>query len=209
MEAMKTRFFPAMREIRERIVRGDIGEPRMLQADFGFRTGFDPSSRLFDPALGGGALLDVGVYCVSFASMVFGGEPERVGGLADVGQTGVDEQAAMVLGYRGGGLALLSTAVRTSTAGEATVFGTEGWLRIHRSAWGPRAYTIYRPGQKDGETVEVPTEGNGFDYEADEAARCLRSGLLESPVMPLDETAGVMRTMDRLRELYGVRYPME
>jgi predicted dehydrogenase len=209
MEAMKTRFFPAMREIRERIARGDIGEPRMMQGDFGFRAGFDPAGRLFDPALGGGALLDVGVYCVSLASAIFGGEPERVSGLATLGQTGVDEQAAMVLQYANGALASLVTAVRTSTASEATIFGTEGWVRIHRGAWGPRAYTIYKAGQKDGETVEVPTDGNGFDYEADEVARCLRAGKTESDVMPLDESVGVMRTMDRLRELWGVKYPME
>lgn len=209
MEAMKTRFFPAMRQIQRRVAEGAIGEPRLLQADFGFRAGFDPRSRLFDPALGGGALLDVGVYCVSLASQFFGGEPERVSGLATVGETGIDEQAVMALGYAGGGLAMLSTAIRTSTANEITLFGTEGWLRIHRAAFGPRAYTIYRAGQKEGETVEVPTEGNGFDYEADEVARCLRENKRESDVMPLDETIGVMRTMDRLRELWGIQYPME
>jgi predicted dehydrogenase len=209
MEAMKTRFFPAMRQIRDRVAAGDIGEPRLLQADFGFRAGFDPAGRLFDPALGGGALLDVGVYCVSLASLFFGGGPEQVTGLAHLGETGVDEQAAMVLGYSGGRLAVLSTAIRTSTANEVTLFGTEGWIRIHRSAWGPRAYTLYRAGQKDGELVEVPTDGNGFDYEADEVARCLRAGTQESDLMPLDETVQVMETMDRLRAQWGLRYPME
>lgn len=204
MEAMKTRFYPAMYRVRELLAEGAIGEPRMLHADFGFRTGFDPKGRLFDPALGGGALLDVGVYCVSLASMIFG-EPSQVTGLATKGETGVDEQAAMVLGYDGGQISVLSTAIRTSTIHEATIFGTDGYLRIHRSAWGPRAYTL----SKDNEMVEVPAEGNGFNFEADEVARCLRAGKLESEIMPLDETVAVMRTMDALRAQWGIKYPME
>ncbi len=206
MEAMKTRFFPAMYKVRELLAEGAIGEPRLLQADFGFRTGFNPEGRLFAPELAGGALLDVGVYCVSLASMVFGGEPERVTGMATLGETSVDEQSAMVLGYSGGQLAILSTAIRTSTMNEATIFGTEGWLRLPKSAWGPRAYILSRD---NGQVTEVPTEGNGFDYEADEVHRCLRAGRLESDIMPLDETLSIMRTLDKIRAGWGLKYPME
>jgi predicted dehydrogenase len=201
---MKTRFFPAMVQVRERIAAGVIGEPRMLHADFGFRTGFNPEGRLFNPDLGGGALLDVGVYCVSLASLFFG-EPNRVTGLATLGETGVDEQSAMILGHPNGALAVLSTAIRTATIHEATLFGTDGWLRIERSAWGPKAYTL----SKDNERIEVPTEGNGFNFEAAEVQRCVRAGLLESPALPLDESLAIMRTMDRLRAQWGLRYPME
>jgi predicted dehydrogenase len=204
LEAMKTRFYPAMVKVRELLAAGAIGEPRMLHADFGFRTGFNPEGRLFAPELAGGALLDVGVYCVSLASMIFG-EPSRVTGLATLGETGVDEQSAMLLGYEGGELAVLSTAIRTSTTHEATIFGTEGHLRIHKSAWGPRAYTL----STNGERVEIPTDGNGFNFEAAEVQRCVAAGLTESPSLPLDESIAIMRTMDQLRAQWGLRYPME
>ncbi len=114
MEAIWTRFLPSMVRLRELLADNAIGDVRMLQADFGFRTNVDLQSRLFDPALGGGGLLDVGVYCVSLASQLFG-TPDRIIGLAEIGTTGVDEQGAMLLGYPGGQLAVLSTAIRTTT----------------------------------------------------------------------------------------------
>lgn len=104
MEAMWTRFLPHMVRLREIVASGAIGELRMLQADFGFRTSFNPQGRLFDPALGGGALLDVGIYPISLASMLLG-TPTRVTSMAHLGATGVDEQSAIILGYGGGQLA--------------------------------------------------------------------------------------------------------
>ncbi|MDA1192670.1 MAG: Gfo/Idh/MocA family oxidoreductase, partial [Candidatus Poribacteria bacterium] len=115
MEAMWSRFFPLMVDVRRRIAEGEIGNVRMMTADFGFRVGtVNPKSRLFDPALGGGALLDVGVYPVSLASMVFG-NATRIATLANLGETGVDEEAGIVLGYEGGQIAALHTAVRVTT----------------------------------------------------------------------------------------------
>lgn len=207
MEAVWTRFFPLMARLRSMLADGAIGEVRMLHADFGFRTGFNPEGRLFKPALGGGALLDVGVYTLSLASMVFG-KPARVTGLAHLGETGVDEQAAMVLGYREGGLAVLSTAIRTTTPQEATLMGSDGMIRIDAPWWVPRGLTLSVAGRET-ERVEAPFEGNGYNYEAAEVMRCLQEGKLESDLMPLDETLAVMATMDALRAQWGLRYPME
>ena len=207
MEAMWTRFFPIMQRIRELIADGAIGEPRIVQADFGFRGDYDPSSRLFDPNLGGGALLDVGIYVTSFASMVMG-EPDRVQGIATLAPNGVDEQAAITLGYPGGGLASLTTAVLTNTQHEASIFGTEGRIRVHPEFWKPQRMTLYRSGQEP-EDIHLPAESSGFNYEAAEVARCLRAGKLESDVMPLDESLAIMRTLDTLRAQWGIRYPME
>ncbi len=207
MEGMWTRFFPLMEEVRRLVSEGDIGEVRMLNVDFGFRADPDPASRLFDQKLGGGALLDVGVYCVSFASMVLG-QPSGSVGLAHLGETGVDEQASVVLEHEGGRLANLSIGIRTATPQEATIIGTEAYIRIHAPWWRPTSMTISRPGAED-ETVEVPVSGNGFNYEAAEVMRCLEAGKTESDVMPLDETLSVMRTMDRIREAWGLRYPGE
>ena len=207
MEGMWTRFMPVMRELRRRISDGEIGEVRMLNVDFGFRVDLDPSSRLFAPELGGGALLDVGVYCVSMASMVLG-SASRVAGLTHLGETGVDEQSAAVLEHEGGGLTTMCFATRTGTPQEATVMGTEGYIRVHSNWWRPKAMTIHKPGEPD-ELIELPFEGNGFGHEAAEVMDCLRAGELESGIMPLDETVSVLRTMDELRARWGLEYPGE
>jgi predicted dehydrogenase len=207
MEGMWTRFFPLMKEVRRLVSQRALGEVRILNVDFGFRADLDPASRLFDQKLGGGALLDVGVYCVSFASMVLG-RPSGFVGLPHLGETGVDEQASIILEHEGGRLASLSIGIRTTTPQEATIMGTEGYVRIHAPWWRPTSMTISRPGKED-ETIETPVSGNGFDYEAAEVMRCLKAGKTESDVMPLDETVSVMRTMDGIRAAWGLRYPGE
>jgi predicted dehydrogenase len=208
MEAMWTRFLPVLVETRQLLADGAIGDIRIITADFGFCASFNPQSRLFDPHLGGGALLDVGVYTVSLASMVFGSPPSRISSMAHLGQTGVDEQAAMILGYDQGQLAVLTTAIRTNTPQEATLNGTKGQIRIHTPWWKPDALTLSVQGQED-QIVHLPLEGNGYNYEAVEAMNCLRSGRAESDVMPLDETLAIMKTMDQIRAQWGLRYPME
>ena len=207
MEAMWTRFLPHMVRLRELLAQGAIGELRMLQADFGFRTSFNPQSRLFDPALGGGALLDVGIYPVSLASMLFGA-PERVTGMAHLGATGVDEQSAMIFGYAGGQLAVISQAIRTNSPHEALLLGTAGKIRVHTSWWKASTMTLSIEGRPD-ELIDVPATGNGYNYEAAEVGRCLHEGRTESEVMPLDETLAIMRTLDQVRAQWGLRYPGE
>ncbi len=205
MEAMWTRFLPIMVRVRELLAAGAIGEPRMLTADFGFRAGINPQHRLFNPELGGGALLDVGIYVLSLASMIFG-TPDRVSGLAHIGETGVDEQSALLLGYPGGELAALTTAVRTNTPHEAIINGTDGRIKIHSPFWRGTQATIYG---KETTDIELPLHGNGYNYQAAEVARCLRAGLTESETMPLAETLAIMQTMDTIRAQWGLKYPME
>jgi predicted dehydrogenase len=207
IEGMWSRWFPAMARLRELVREGAIGDVRMVQADFGFRAGVNPEGRLFNPALGGGALLDVGVYCVSFAAMLLG-TPSRIEALATLGETGVDEQSAVLLGYPKGEIALLSTAIRTNTPQEATVIGTDGHIKLPSPWWNPKTLVVKRGGQ-DTETLDVPYESNGFHYEAAEAMRCLREGKTESDVLPLDETVAVMETLDAIRARWGLKYPME
>ena len=207
MEAMWTRFTPVMGKVRDLVKEGAIGEVRMVQADFGFRAGFNPQSRLFNPDLGGGALLDVGVYCLSFASMLLG-TPEQITGVAHLGETQVDESAAMLLRYPQGEIAVLAAAVRLNTPHAATVLGTAGKIRVHPPFWIPKTLTLSRDG-KDDETIELPYAGNGYNYEAQEVQRCVGQGLTESPTLPLGETLAIMQTMDTLRAQWGVKYPME
>ncbi|MBK9709935.1 MAG: Gfo/Idh/MocA family oxidoreductase [Kouleothrix sp.] len=207
MEAIWTRFLPHIVRLRELLAAGALGELRMLRADFSFRTEVDPRSRLFDPALGGGALLDVGIYPVSLASMLFG-RPERIASMADLGTTGVDEQAALIFGYSNGRMAVLTTATRTEAPHEALLLGTEGMIRLHHAWWRPTTMTLSADGRPD-EQIDVPASGNGYGYESAEVMRCLRAGLRESDTIPLDETLAIMRTLDEVRAQWGLRYPSE
>ncbi len=208
MEAMWTRFLPALQQTRQLLAGGAIGDVRMLAADFGFRASFDPQGRLFDPHLGGGALLDVGIYPISLASLVFGAPPARVSSLAHLGQSGVDEQAAMIFGYDQGQLAVLSSATRTNTPQEAVISGTTGQIRIHTPWWKASTLTLSVQGEED-QVLRLPFEGNGYNYEAVEVMDCLRGSKTESDVMPLDETLAIMRTLDQIRAQWGLSYPME
>lgn len=209
MDAVWTRFLPVMVQVRTLLETGTIGEVHMLQVDFGFRSRFDPAARLFNPALGGGALLDVGIYTVQLASMIFGGAPSEIATKATLGETGVDEQSAMTFKYPQGQLAQLSCAIRTTTAQEAWIYGTEGRIHLHTPWWRGTTLTVWQAGAEEGETQRLPFEGNGYNYEAAEVMQCIREGRLESDVMPLDETLQLMGTLDAVRAQWGLRYPME
>ncbi|UCC21968.1 MAG: Gfo/Idh/MocA family oxidoreductase, partial [Planctomycetota bacterium] len=198
MEAMWNRFLPVMVKVRRLLDQKVIGEVRLLQADFGFRGKWNPKGRLFNPELAGGALLDVGVYTVSFASMVFKKPPKKISAMAHIGKTGVDEQSAMLFGYDNGQLAVLSCAVRTDTPQQAFIMGTKGTISIYPHFWRTTSATISVKGRKD-RVLEVPLEGYGLDHQAREVMRCLRAGKLESEVMPLDESIQIMKTMDKIR----------
>ncbi|MDZ4763090.1 MAG: Gfo/Idh/MocA family oxidoreductase [Chloroflexota bacterium] len=208
MEAMWTRFIPATTKVRELIASGAIGDVRLMTVDFGFRATFDPKHRLFAPELGGGSLLDIGVYDLALASLVFGRAPIHVVADADKGATGVDEQMAAILRYDDGALAVLTSAVRTDTPQEAVINGTHGRIRIHSQFWRPTRLTVTIPNEPE-RVYDIPYAGNGYHYEAAEVARCLREGLTESPTMPLDETLAIMETMDTIRAAFGLVYPRE
>jgi hypothetical protein len=139
--------------------------------------------------------------------MIFG-KPERSTGLAHIGETGVDEQSAFVLSHPGGQLAVLSSAIRTTTPQTATIMGTEGMIHIPAPWWRPTQLHLTLPGQAV-QLVDLPYEGNGYSYEAAEVMRCLRAGPLESAIMPLNETLAIMQTLDRLRTSWGLAYPSE
>lgn len=206
MEAMWTRYLPVMQQVREWIAEGAIGDVRMITGDFGFRAGFNPESRAFDPALGGGGLLDVGIYPISFARMIVGRPPTGIAARAEIGATGVDEQAAVILDYDGI-LAVCACGVRTTTPQEAQVWGTDGRIVVHAPFWQGSKATLVSKGNE--ETVDRPFKGNGYTHEAEEVGRCLRAGEKESGLMPLDESIELMGTLDDIRAQWGMKYPME
>ena len=204
MEAMWTRWLPVTLRVREWIASGAIGEVRMLKADFGGRMEWKPKERLLNKALGGGALLDVGIYPVSYAAMLFGTAPLSVHSAAHIGETGVDEQASVLLHYPGGAQAVLTCALRTPLGARAEIFGTAGRIVIP-DFYGATEATLYPSGQEP-TRIEAPHPVNGFAYELREATRCLASGLKESPGLPLDESLAILRLMDTIRKDWDLRY---
>ena len=206
MEAMWSRFLPTLVKVRELIAEGAIGEVRMLQADFGFRTKVNPEGRLFKPELGGGALLDVGIYPISLASMLFG-KPDKIKSMANFGTTGIDEETAILLGYPHGEMAVCTTAVRLNTPHEAFIQGTEGSIHIHAPWWVSTHITVKRGGET--EMLHLPYKGNGYTHEAEALGHGVASGKLESAVMPLQESLDILETMDTIRQEWGLVYPME
>lgn len=207
MEAMWMYTSPVVRRMTELIADGAIGEVRTIQADFGIQGPFGPEHRLRDPALGGGALLDLGVYPVSFAQLILG-EPDRVQADALLSPEGVDLNTGMLLGWDRGATALLSCSVTAGTPSTATVTGTAGRIELPSGFFAPAGFVLHRDG-RDPEQHTVQSSLEGLQHEAAEVMRCLRAGETQSPLVPLDGSLAVMRTLDAVRDRVGVRYPAD
>jgi predicted dehydrogenase len=193
MEAMWTRFLPHVVALRDLVNSGVLGELVMVEADHGQWFAEDPNFRLFSPELGGSAMLDLGVYPVSFASMLLG-TPSRMAAMVDPAFTGVDGQASMIFGYDSGAQALLTCTSAARSATRACVTGTEARVEIDADFYAPTSFRlISRSGDVTPYTFDVAPRG--LRYQAIEVARCLEEGILESPVMPLDESVSIMHTM--------------
>ncbi|MNB86740.1 1,5-anhydro-D-fructose reductase [compost metagenome] len=208
MEAMWSRYIPANAKVREWVAAGRIGDVRLVKADLGFRADWNPQGRLLNPELGGGALLDVGIYPVSFASMILGPHPESVSSTVHIGETGVDEHFSLLLTYEGGKSASLNGGIRLKLTEEAHVFGTDGHIVVKGTLVNPREAELYVGGELV-ETFKDDRTSAGYCFEAEEVGRCLQAGLTESPVMTLDESVAIMRLLDQVRAQWGLKYPGE
>ncbi|MFF8843867.1 Gfo/Idh/MocA family protein [Streptomyces sp. NPDC015127] len=208
MEAMWMYCHPAVRRVAALVADGAIGEVRTVQADFGLAGPFAPDHRLRDPALGGGALLDLGVYPVSFAHLLLG-EPSRVQADALLSPEGVDLNTGMLLGWPDrGATALLSCSVTAGTGVTASVTGTAGRIDIPFGFFYPERFVLHQAGAEPEEFV-FDGARDSMEHEAAEVMRALRAGESESPLVPLDGTLAVMRTLDAVRDRIGVRFPGE
>ncbi len=247
MEAMWTRFLPAVKRLKRLVDDGEVGEARMLSASLGYPYLADPDGRQFNPNLGGGALLDLGVYPIALAHYLFG-KPQAVVGRASLTDSGVDGAEAIVLVHPEGRISTLTTGLTVAMPNEAVVMGTRGQIRLHEPLFRPDRLTVRRmspipPGggggsagggrlakirevpvlravasrikpalsrlKGDTRRISVPYLGNGYPHQALEVMRCLREGLAESPIMPLDESVAIAETMDELRRQWGLRFPGE
>ncbi|MGY1840034.1 MULTISPECIES: Gfo/Idh/MocA family protein [unclassified Modestobacter] len=202
MEAMWTRFQPAVVRMRELIADGAIGEVRSVQADLGVAREFDPVDRLFAKELGGGALLDLGVYVVSFAQHVLG-TPDTVAATGSTFETGVDAEASLLLGYADGRSATLITSLRNALPGQARVFGTTGWIDVLPRFHHPQTIVLHRAGAEP-EEITLPATGAGYSHELAEVTECVRAGRVESSVMPLADTLAVLDVLEQAAGQLGV-----
>jgi predicted dehydrogenase len=195
MEAMWTRFLPHVAVIRDWLARGLLGDIVTVTADHGQWFAEDAGFRLFAPELGGGALLDLGVYPVSFASMVLG-SPRAILALSDPAFTGVDAQTSMLFGYDSGAQAVLTCTLRAKSPTRAAIVGTAARIEVEGNFYAPAAVTLIPRDGTAPTRVAPPHEGRGLRHQADEVARRLAAGDRESPLMPLEETIAIMETMD-------------
>lgn len=212
MEAMWTKCMPVTKEVKDWIKKGRIGEVVNMQINFGFRREMPNTHRLMDPKLAGGALLDVGVYPVTYAVHMMGELPTEIVTTAVLGETGVDVRNSTIFKFRNGALATLNSAVNAEVGKSAVIIGENGRIEIP-SFWTAKEAMLY---DVEGNLIDTAKdldrmEGkiNGYEYEAYEVNQCLRDGKLESDVVPLQDTLDIMNIMDKMRKEWGVEYPNE
>jgi predicted dehydrogenase len=205
MEAMWTRFLPNHSVLFEKLNQGLIGTPLYLFADHNQNLPKDLHSRLYDPALGGGSLLDLGVYPISLAHRIFG-NPSRIQASASLMAGNIDESVGAIFEYSGGRQALFHSSIRSSGPVKAFILGDAGRVEMEKSFYGHSSFTVFDLADNVLFQYEGNIEGRGMQYQAMEVERCITAGLNESPIMSLYETVQIMQVMDQIRSLTGIEY---
>ena len=210
MEAMWTRFQPAIAAAARAVNDGRIGDVRSVRADLGLRTSFDAANRLWDPLQGGGALLDLGVYPVSFVQSVLGGVADASHVAGTLAGNGVDAESVVLWRDAAGRTGMAQSSLLSPLPGVAAIFGTDGWIEVPPRFHHPDHIVVHAVGP-DGravlpERIDAPATGAGYAHELAEVHRCIAAGRTESPVMPLDDTLAVMAVLDRALHDLGVHH---
>ena len=207
MEALWSRFLPHYIKVREMISEGMIGELKGVIANFGFKSTQTEEGRHFNPSLGGGSLLDIGIYNVFFAQSILG-VPDEIISSMNASSTGVDEQCSIILKYNGGKMATLFSSFASNLETDADIFGTEGRIRLTNRFYEPTASIQYYPEQIDSrrEIFVEKESGWGYQHEIQHVHECLASGFTESPIHSLDDTLALMKTLDAVRACMGLTY---
>jgi predicted dehydrogenase len=210
MEALWTKFLPHYNKTKELIAEGKLGEIRSVLVNFGFKPVAPVNPRLYEPELGGGTLIDIGIYNV-FMAMSILGKPDHIEAIMTPAATGVDEQCAITFKYDNGAIAHLFSTFSSNLATEADICGSEGRIRLTTRFYEPSAQVEYYPGRVDSREI-IPVHkrnGTGYLYEAIHVNDCLRMGLTESPVLTFANTIELMETLDKIRQIIGVKYPAD
>ena len=206
MEAMWTRFLPAMEQVRKWLAEDIIGTIKQVRATFGFLFPFDPNHRLLNLDLAGGAVLDAGIYPLSFANMVMRQKPVEVKALGEIGSTGVDEQSTYILKYESGCLALLNSTVNAPVVSTAEVIGSKGRITIPKFFLNAQEVWLELNDQEPIQKNFPHQDNTGFRFEIEAASESIRNGLLENEIMPLSDTLQLMETIDEIKNQLGLVY---
>ncbi|MBX2915420.1 MAG: Gfo/Idh/MocA family oxidoreductase [Cyclobacteriaceae bacterium] len=210
MEAFWTRLLPHYIKAKQLIAEGKVGTIKYFYGEFGFKPADPVAPRLYDPALGGGALLDIGVYPV-FIALDLMGKPDSIDATMTPASTGVDEQCAIRFQYKNGAIANLFCTLASNLASGGDISGTNGRIRFTHRMHGPSTQLEYYPGIVDTREV-IPVEraqGNGYEYEIHHVNECLQNNLKESPVLTHEVTLLLMQTLDVIRATAGIRYVVD
>ena len=210
MEALWTKFHPHFIKTQQLIAEGRLGNISSVLINFGFKPAPPVNPRLYDPALGGGTIMDIGIYNV-FMAMSILGKPDHIDAVMTPSSTGVDEQCAILFRYNNGAMAQLFSTFTSNLATDADICGTKGRIRLTSKFYEPSATIELYEGRDNPPTI-VPVEkeeGSGYQYEARHVNECLRNGLTESPVLTFADTILMMETLDKIRAIAGVRYPAD
>lgn len=207
MEAVWTRCLPIYEQVREWINSGAIGDVSIVEANFGFNVPWEEGDRHINPELGGGSLLDVGVYHMAFLRDVIGSFPNKVVSLPVMGETGIDLKAGMVMTYPGGQMSLVSTSVNTDMPQDARIYGSKGMIHL-QNYWRADSAALMVTGSEP-VVVEKPFGHNGYEYEAIEAMKCIRAGQTESTLIPLDQSLEISKIVNEIRKDWEFAFPGE
>jgi predicted dehydrogenase len=205
MEAMWTAFLPSLKKVKETVQSGALGKIQFLRADFGIKPERNPEGRFFNPRLGGGSLLDVGIY-PAYLALELLGKPNEVKALAYVGNTGVDENCGFIFSYSGGQIATLFSSIVARTGIDAMIAGENAKIVMHSHFFMPTSVSLIT---NDGEVTDLTPDfkGNGYNYEAEEVMHCLENGLGESHIMSHKKSIELIELLDEIRIKCGIRYP--
>lgn len=205
-EAIWTRYMPYRSIVEDMIAAGKIGEVVSLSANLGYD--IKGVQRIYDPALAGGALLDLGIYPLQFASMFLGDEITNITSSCMKFDTGVDATDGMILTYKSGKMAFLHCSAMGAMDQQGIIYGTKGYIVVERIN-NPVKVSVYDNARELVEEVTLPEQISGYEYEVLEAKRALEEGRIECDQAPLDVTVKLMRVMDKLRKEWGIKYPFE
>ena len=207
MEAMWLLFLPVYRQVQRWLDSRKIGDVRLVTSSLGFLARRDLEDRLLNPALAGGTVLDLGVYAMAVSQLVFQRYPNSIKAQGFVGETGVDEAISASLDYGNGNFSQFACTFLAKPSMQVEIFGGKGKITIHPVYVSSEQATLTVNGRE--KTVQLPHRINGFEYQVEEAQRCIRVGKLESPLMPLKDTIDNLRVLDEIRNQVGVSYPFE
>jgi len=208
MEAMWTKFLPTTKVVKKWIQDKIIGEVKYINIGFGFQSEFDPKSRLFDLQVAGGALLDVGIYPITYVIHMMGKLPDKVVSSAYLGKSGVDEMNVIAMSYKEGTIADLNSSISVNSGKDAVIIGDKGKIVVP-NFWTAESAEVYDSNRNLVDAFLHPFTANGYVYEAEEVNRCLREGKKESDLLPLKDTLDIIKIMDEIRADWGLVYPQE